>query len=96
MFVRLVLMNNILSEIDTNAVLDILAEQLGVERTQLTREARLEEDLGADSLELVEIAMALDEQFHISLPDEAIERVSTVGDLLDVLSEFVGTPGPKT
>jgi acyl carrier protein len=89
-------MNNILSEIDTNAVLDILAEQLGVERTQLTREARLEEDLGADSLELVEIAMALDEQFHISLPDEAIERVSTVGDLLDVLSEFVGTPGPKT
>lgn len=93
---KLPLMNNILSEIDTNTVLDLLVEQLGVERSQLTHEARLEEDLGADSLEKVEIAMALDEQFHISLPDEAIERVSTVGDLFGMLSEFVGGTQPKT
>jgi acyl carrier protein len=89
-------MNNVLSETDTNIVLDILVEQLGVEKSQLTPEARLEEDLGADSLDIVEIAMALDEQFHISLPDEAIERVSTVGELLDVLSEFVGNSWPKS
>lgn len=89
-------MNSILSEIETNIVLDILVEQLGAERSQLTREARLEEDLGADSLELVEIAVALDEQFDISLPDEAIDRVSTVGDLLDLLAEFVGASRPKT
>ncbi len=92
---KLALMNNVLSETDANIVLDILAEQLGVERSQLTPEARLEEDLGADSLDIVEIAMALDEQFHISLPDEAIERVSTVGDIFDVLSEFVGKSQPK-
>jgi acyl carrier protein len=89
-------MNNVLSETDTNIVLDILTEQLGVERSQLTPEARLEEDLGADSLDIVEIAMALDEQFHISLPDETIERVSTVGQLLDVLAEFVGNSWPKS
>jgi acyl carrier protein len=87
-------MNNVLSETDTNIVLDILTEQLGVERSQLTPEARLEEDLGADSLEKVEIAMALDEQFHISIPDEALERISTVGDIFNVLSEFVGKPQP--
>ena len=89
-------MNSILSETDTNIVLDILVEQLGVEKSQLTREARLEEDLGADSLEKVEIAMALDEHFDISLPDEAIERVSTVGDLLDLLPEVIGPQRPKT
>jgi len=89
-------MKDVLSETDTNIVLDILVEQLGVEKSQLTHDARLEEDLGADSLELVEIAMALDEQFHISLPDEALERISTVGDIFDVLSEFVGKSQPKT
>ena len=89
-------MNNVLSETDTNIVLDILVEQLGVEKSQLTFEARLEGDLGADSLERVEIAMALDEHFHISIPDEALERISTVGDIFDVLSEFVGNSRPKT
>jgi acyl carrier protein len=89
-------MNNVLSETDARIVLDILTEQLGVERSQLTPEARLEEDLGADSLELVEIAMALDEQFHISIPDEAIEKISTVGDIFEVLSEFVSKPQPNT
>jgi acyl carrier protein len=89
-------MNNRLSETDNNIVLDILVEQLGVERPQLTPEARLQEDLGADSLELVEIAMALDEHFNISIPDEALERISTVGDIFDVLSEFVGNSQPKT
>jgi acyl carrier protein len=88
-------MNNLLSEADTNIVLDILVEQLGVERSQLTLGARLEEDLGADSLEKVEIAMALDEHFNISIPDEALERISTVGDIFDVLSEFVGNSRPK-
>ena len=46
-------MKDVLSETDTNIVLDILVEQLGVEKSQLTHDARLEEDLGADSLELV-------------------------------------------
>jgi acyl carrier protein len=89
-------MNNFLSETDTNAVLDIIIEQLNVERAQLTPEARLEEDLGADSLDRVEIIMTVDERFDISVPDEAAERVSTVGDLFEVLSEFVRKSQPKT
>jgi acyl carrier protein len=89
-------MNNLLSETDTNAVFDIIIEQLNVEREQLTPEARLEEDLGADSLDKVEIIMTVDERFDISVPDEAAERVSTVEDLFEVLSELVGKSQPKT
>jgi len=89
-------MNNLLSETDTNAVFDIIIEQLNVERAQLTPEARLEEDLGADSLDKVEIIMTVDERFDISVPDEAAERVSTVEDLFEVLSELVGKSQPKT
>jgi len=79
-------MNNILSEADTNAVLDIIIEQLDVEKSQLTPEARLEEDLGADSLDVMEITMAVEGQFDISVSDEAAERISTVGDVLEALS----------
>jgi acyl carrier protein len=82
-------MNNILSQADANAVFDILVEQLSIDRAQLTPEARLEEDLGADSLDKVEIIMAIDEQFHIDVPDEAAERVSTVGDLLETLASLL-------
>ena len=89
-------MNNLLTEKDTDAVLDIIIEQLNVGREQLTPEARLEEDLGADSLDRVEIIMTIDEKFDISVPDEAAERVSTVGDLFEALSQFVGKSQPKT
>ena len=78
-------MNNLLSENDTKAVLDILVEQLGVQETQLTEEARLHEDLGSDSLDDVEIIMSVEERFSISVPDELAERVSTVGDLFELL-----------
>jgi acyl carrier protein len=82
-------MNNLLSESDIKAVLAILVEQLGVEESQLTPEARLEEDLGADSLDKVEIIMTLDERFHVSVPDEIAERVSTVEDLYETLAELL-------
>jgi acyl carrier protein len=82
-------MNNLLSETDTKAVLDILVEQLGVQEKQLTADARLEEDLGADSLDRVEIIMSVDERFDVSVPDEAAERVSTVGDLFETLAELL-------
>ena len=86
-------MNNILSDQDTKAVLDILVEQLGVQEAQLIPEARLQEDLGADSLTLVEITLALEERFHLSIPDEEWEKVSTVGDLFEVLADLLGKPG---
>jgi len=83
-------MNNLLSETDTKAVLDILVEQLGVQETQLTPDARLEEDLGADSLDIVEITMSVDERFNISVPDEVAEKVSTVGELFEALADLLG------
>ncbi len=85
-------MSNLLSESDTKAVLDILVEQLGVQPDQLTPDARLEEDLGADSLDKVEIIMNVDERFGISVPDELAERVSTVGDLFETLADLLGKP----
>lgn len=83
-------MNNLLSERDTKVVLAILVEQLAVQESQLTPDARLEEDLGADSLDKVEIIMNVEERFSISVPDEVAERVSTVGDLFETLAEILG------
>jgi acyl carrier protein len=85
-------MNNILSDQDTEAVLDILVEQLGVQEAQLTPDARLQEDLGADSLTLVEITLALEERFNLSIPDEEWEKVSTVGNLFEALADLLAKP----
>jgi acyl carrier protein len=81
--------NNVLSEKDTKAVLDILVEQIGVREEQLTPDARMD-DLGADSLTLVEIILALEERFNLSIPDEQSERVSTVQDVFELLAELLG------
>ncbi len=56
----------------------------------MTPDARLEEDLGADSLDIVEITMSVDERFNISVPDEVAEKVSTVGDLFEALADLLG------
>lgn len=84
-------MNNILSDNDTKAVLDLLVVQLGVQREQLTPDARIQEDLSADSLTVIEIAMAIEERFNISIPDEQWETVSTVGDLFETLAKLLAT-----
>lgn len=83
-------MNNLLSENDTKAVLDILVEQLGVQQNQLTPDARLEEDLGADSLTIAEITLALEEHFNLPVPDEQWERILTVEDVFEILAEVLG------
>lgn len=87
-------MKNMLSDTDTQAVLDILVEQLGVQRAQLTSGAKIQEDLGADSLTVIEITMAVEEHFHLSIPDEQWETVLTVGDLLEMLSNLLAKAGP--
>ena len=86
-------MNDYLSDTDTKAVLDILVEQLGLEKDQLTAEARLQEDLGADSLTIAEITLALEERFNLAIPDEQWERVSTVRDVLETLAELLHAQG---
>lgn len=65
----------------------IIAEQLGVEEDEVTPEASFVEDLGADSLDTVELVMALEEEFSIEIPDEDAEKILTVGKALDYIKE---------
>ena len=65
----------------------IIGEQLGVEEDEVTPEASFVEDLGADSLDTVELVMALEEDFGIEIPDEDAEKILTVGKALDSIKE---------
>ena len=71
-------------------VKDIIVEELGVEREKLTAEASFMEDLGADSLDTVELVMAFEKEFDIDIPDEEAEKLRTVGDALKYLHEKIG------
>ena len=68
-------------------VCEILASQLDVDETTITMEALILEDLGADSLDIVDIAMSLEDEFDMEVPDEAIETIRTVGDLVHFIEE---------
>ena len=61
-------------------VIDIVAEQLGVEKDKIKPESNFVNDLGADSLDTVELVMELEEEFDISIPDDAAEKIQTVGE----------------
>ena len=71
-------------------VKDIIVEELGVEREKLTNEASFMEDLGADSLDTVELVMAFEKEFNIDIPDEDAEKHRTVGDAVGYLNQKVG------
>jgi len=71
-------------------VKDIIAEELGVEKEKLTKEASFMEDLGADSLDTVELVMAFEKEFDIDIPDEEAEKLRTVGDALNYLHARMG------
>ena len=64
----------------------IVAEQLGVKETEVTNEASFVDDLGADSLDLVELIMAMEEGFDIEIPDEDAEKISTVNEAVDYIN----------
>ena len=70
-------------------VKSIIAEQLGVKAEEVTPEASFIDDLGADSLDTVELVMALEEEFGIEIPDEDAEKMNTIDDILTYLSEKV-------
>ncbi|MCC6774044.1 MAG: acyl carrier protein [Gemmatimonadaceae bacterium] len=70
-------------------VKDIIEKELGVEREKLTHEASFIEDLGADSLDIVELVMEFEKVFNIDIPDEDAEKLRTVGDALGYLKEKV-------
>lgn len=66
-------------------VKEIIVNELSVDEAQITQEARFIEDLGADSLDTVELIMKLEEVFEISIPEEDAEKMRTVGDAVDYL-----------
>ena len=68
-------------------VKDIIVEQLGVNKDQVVPEASFIEDLGADSLDTVELVMAFEEEFDIEIPDDAAEHIQTVGDAVKFIDE---------
>jgi acyl carrier protein len=68
-------------------VKDIIVEQLGVKPDQVTPEAKFIEDLGADSLDTVELVMALEEEFGIEVPDEQAEKLQSVGDVIKYIED---------
>lgn len=68
-------------------VKDIIVDQLGVNPDQVTLEAKFIEDLGADSLDTVELVMALEEEFGIEVPDEQAEKLQSVGDVIKYIED---------
>jgi len=71
-------------------VKEIIVNELGVEPEKVTEEASFVEDLGADSLDTVELVMAFEEEFDIEIPDEDAEKLQTVGDAMQYLREHQG------
>jgi acyl carrier protein len=71
-------------------VKDIIVDQLGVNADQVTIEAKFVEDLGADSLDTVELVMAFEEEFDIEVPDEEAEKLQSVGDVITYINSQQG------
>ena len=68
---------------------DIIVEQLDVEEAAVTMEASITEDLGADSLDVVDLVMSIEESFDVEIPDEEVENIKTVGDIVKYIENKV-------
>lgn len=66
---------------------DLLVDELGLERDDITMEAKFEEDLDVDSLGVVELLMALEDNFDVKIPDEEAEKITTVGEAADLVGQ---------
>ena len=80
---------NIFMENLENKVKEIIVDKLGVEESELTDSASFTNDLGADSLDTVELIMEFEKEFNVSIPDEDAEKISTVGDAIAYLKNNV-------
>lgn len=81
-----------MSEIEQK-VKSIIVEQLGVDEDEVTLDASFTDDLGADSLDIVELVMALEEEFSIEIPDEEAENISRVREAVDYIQKHSGEGG---
>jgi len=70
-------------------VIDIVADQLGVSKDKISEETSFVNDLGADSLDTVELVMELEEEFDINIPDDAAEKIQTVGQAIEHIEKAV-------
>ena len=66
---------------------EIIVEQLGVEEGAVTLEATIQEDLGADSLDIVDLIQTIEDEYDLSIPDEAVEEIKTVGDIVNYIEK---------
>ena len=76
----------------TEKVTEVIADKLGVESSQITTEARFTTDLGADSLDVVELIMDFEKEFNISIPDEQAEKIETVGQAIEYIEKALSHP----
>lgn len=68
----------------------LLSEQLDIDEEEITMESTLLEDLGADSIELVDLVMSVEEEYDIEVPDDALDNIVTVGDAVNYLENLIG------
>lgn len=69
---------------------DLLVEELGLERDKIANEAKFEEDLEVDSLGVVELLMAIEDNFDVKIPDEDAEKITTVGEAVNIIAAKLG------
>lgn len=69
-------------------IIDLISEKLGKDKKLVNRDSRLVEDLGADSLDFVELIMAFEDEFGISLPDEDVSKLKTIGNIVDYIENM--------
>ncbi|UCG12463.1 MAG: acyl carrier protein [Deltaproteobacteria bacterium] len=72
-------------------IIEIIANQLGIEKADITPQASVVEDLGADSLDVVELVMALEEEFNLEIPDEEAEKIINVQNIFDYMRTAIQT-----
>lgn len=77
-----------MSDVRTKVV-SIIVDKLGVEESEVTNEASFTNDLGADSLDTVELIMEFEKEFNLSIPDEEAEKIETVGDAVKYIEEHI-------
>ncbi len=70
-----------------NKVVDVLVEQLGVEKEKVKKESEIMTDLGADSLDVVDVVQTLEEEFNVKVPNEDIEKLKTVDDIANYIAD---------